>query len=171
MPLGGITLVTVLLQLRLPSRPAGPQKTWRQILEKFDFLGTSVIVPCIVSLLLALEWGGSQYPWSNWRCILLLCVFGILIVVWVFIQIKQGDRATLPLRIISNRSMICAMWFMFTMFGVLYVIIYYVSIWFQAVKNVSAYHAGINYLTTTVSMSIMAIGSGFLVSWRAQLKL
>lgn len=87
--------------------------------------------------------------------------------VWVFIQMKQGDRATLPLRIVNNRSMICAMWFMFTMFGVLYIIIYYVSIWFQSVKNVSAYHAGINFLTTTVAMSIMAICSGFLVGKQA----
>ena len=84
--------------------------------------------------------------------------------VWMIIQGKQGEKATLPLRIISQRSMICAMWFMFTIFGVLYVIIYYVSIWFQSVKDVSAYHAGINYLTTTVSMSLMAISSGFLVS-------
>lgn len=38
---------------------------WRKKLEQFDVFGTIVFLPMIVCLLLALQWGGSKYPWGS----------------------------------------------------------------------------------------------------------
>ena len=38
---------------------------WKEKLEQFDVFGSIVFLPMIVCLLLALQWGGSKYAWSN----------------------------------------------------------------------------------------------------------
>ena len=165
LPLGGITFFVVFFLVKLPPNPNSKASgSIYQALQKFDLLGTSFLVPALVCLLLALQWGGSQYPWSNWRVILTLCIFCITILLWGFVQIRQGDRATVPLRIVTMRSIACAMWFMFCLMGALFIIIQFVPIWFQALRNTSASRSGINFLATTASQSVLALLSGFIVS-------
>jgi len=60
---------------------------------QLDLLGTLFFMPAVVSLLLALQWGGSKYAWSNGRIIGLFVVFGVLIIVFVGIQIWKQDHA------------------------------------------------------------------------------
>lgn len=123
-------------------------------------------MPWVVCLLLALQWGGSKYSWSNWRIILLLVIFGVLMVIWMIVQAREGDKATAPPRIIMQRSMASGTWFMFCTFSNFFIIVYYVPIWFQAVRDDSAYQSGINFLTTSAAMSLSVIFSGFLVRTR-----
>lgn len=106
-----------------------------------------------------------KYAWGSWRIILLLVLFGVLFLAWAFVQIRQGDKATVPPRIIKQRSMASGLWFMFCVFSSFFIVTYYVPIWFQAVRNDSAYHSGLNYLATSAAMSITVISAGFLVGW------
>jgi hypothetical protein len=48
--------------------------------------GTLIFIPAIVSLLLALQWGGSKYEWKNGRIIALFVIFGVFISAFVAIQ-------------------------------------------------------------------------------------
>lgn len=118
----------------------------------------------MICLLLALEWGGSQYAWSSWRIILLLCVFAVATVTWAFVQWCLGDDATVPVRIVRNRSVAGALWFAFFIVGAIYGITQYVPIWFQAVKNLSAYQSGVDFIAVTAAMILAGMMSGFLVS-------
>lgn len=64
-----------------------------RILE-IDLLGALFLICAIVCLLLALQWGGTTYPWKNskvWGCLL---GFGLLIIVFIAQQFRRGDRAT-----------------------------------------------------------------------------
>jgi hypothetical protein len=144
-----------------PKKPT--EATTLTFFQKFDVLGTLLLIPWVVSLLLAIFWGGVSYQWSDWRIILLLCIFGVVFVTWVYVQIREGDNATVPSRIITQRSMACACWLTFTVFSLLFILVYYIPIWFQAVKNVSAYQSGINLLAATAALSLTTIASGFIV--------
>ncbi|MCJ1423860.1 hypothetical protein MMC29_001745 [Sticta canariensis] len=53
----------------------------REKVARLDIYGTFIFVPCIVCLLLALQWGGQQYAWSDGRIIALLTLFGVLLIV------------------------------------------------------------------------------------------
>jgi hypothetical protein len=165
LPLGGVTFAVILLLLKTPRKKASnAPPTLRVMLERFDLLGTTLLIPWVVCLLFALFWGGTLYPWSSWRIILLLCLFGVLFVAWAVVQVWEGDNATIPPRIVSQRSMACSLWLMFDIFSVLFILIYYVPIWFQTVKNESAYQSGIDLLAATAALSLTTIASGFLVS-------
>jgi hypothetical protein len=59
-----VAAVVFLLPARDPSKSAGGRTGWRQILH-MDYLGSLLIFACITCLLLALQWGGNDYPWSS----------------------------------------------------------------------------------------------------------
>ncbi|KAL8703943.1 MAG: hypothetical protein Q9201_002893 [Fulgogasparrea decipioides] len=128
--------------------------------KQFDPLGTTLFMPAIICLLLALQWGGAQYEWSNGRIIALFVVFGILVVGFIIVQFRQGDNATIPIRIFKQRSIAAAAWFTFCLGGSFFVLIYFVPIWFQAIKGVSATKSGIMILPMILSLVLVSIVSG-----------
>ncbi|PVH91726.1 MFS general substrate transporter [Periconia macrospinosa] len=168
LPLGAATAGVVVLFARLPQTQAASaakrnQSPW-SFIQRLDLLGTALLMPWMVCLLLALEWGGTTYAWDNWRIILCLCLFAVLFLVWVYVQHVKGDAATLPLRIMKERSVSAGMLFMLGRSGSLFVVVYYVPIWFQSVKQESAEQSGINFLTASAAMTVASITSGTLTT-------
>lgn len=85
----------------------------------------------IVCLLLALQWGGSKYPWSNGRIIALFVVFGVLLIAFSAIQVWKKDHATVPPRLLKQRTVAGACWYILTMGAAFFIFVYYIPIWFQ----------------------------------------
>jgi MFS family permease len=111
-----------------------------------------------------MQWGGTRYPWSQWRIILLFVTFGILIVVWIIIQFWKGDSATVPPRLLAKRSIASAAWFAFSMGSSFLVLIFYLPVWFQAVKGSSPLESGIRNLPLILGFVIFSIISGIIVT-------
>ena len=93
----------------------------------FDPLGTLCLVPAIICLLLALQWGGSTYAWNSARVVALLVVFAVLILGFIVIQYFMQNNATVPPRIIKQRSVAFGALYTFCSGAALFVITYYVS--------------------------------------------
>jgi hypothetical protein len=138
--------------------------SWRERAYQLDLGGTAVFVVDIVVCLLALQWGGSKYPWSDWRIILCLTLFGVLTVVFIIIQYFMKEHATVPFGIISQRSVAAASWFAFTVGGAFFVLIYWVPIWFQAIKGATAFKSGIDSLPLVLGVVVASILSGALTT-------
>ena len=100
--------------------------TWRQKLAKFDLLGTALLVPAIVTLLLALQWGGSKYHWSNPIIIGLLVTFGVLTIGFIAVQFWKQENGTLPPRIIGQRSIAAGAVFSLCFGASFFMLVYYV---------------------------------------------
>ena len=64
------------------------------------------MIASVCCLLLALQWGGISYPWKSARIIGLLIGFGLLAVVFGVLQWKLEEKATIPLRILRQRSVL-----------------------------------------------------------------
>lgn len=80
----------------------------------------------IVCLILALQWGGTIYAWSNFRVILPLVVAGGLCPVFIAQQYYARETATLPIRLLSSRTLVSGIILIFATAGTLYVFTYYV---------------------------------------------
>lgn len=160
LPIGAVTVFGIAIFFKSPVRQKEGSVGFKKRLRQFDPWGTAVFVPAIVCLLLALQWGGSKYTWGNGRIIALFVVFGVLIIVWVFIQFHKGDNATLPPRILKNRSMAFAVWFCICLGGSFFVMIYYLPIWFQAIKSVSAVKSGIMNLPMILGLVLISLVAG-----------
>ncbi len=121
-------------------------------------------LPSIVCLLLALQWGGSTYAWSNGRIIALLVLFGLLFIFFIGVQIWKQELATVPPRILRQRSIAACVWYTFCVGGSMITLIYFLPIWFQAINNVDAVQSGIRTLPLVLSLVVAAILGGGLVT-------
>ncbi|TVY22562.1 Efflux pump [Lachnellula hyalina] len=164
LPFGGITTAGVLFFLNLKEKPVAAQEPWTVILRKLDPIGSLLFVPAIICLLLALQWGGVTYEWSNGRVIALLVVFVIALLAFIVLQLFIGDDATVPARIASQRSMAFASLFSFCLGASFFIVTYYIPIWFQAIKGKKPVVSGIDFLPFILPEIVGVILSGGLVS-------
>lgn len=129
-----------------------------------DPLGTVVLMSWMICLLLAVQWGGAVFAWSDWRIILALALSCVLFLLWIYIQYVQGEKGTLPLRVAKQQSIVSGMLYMLSSSGALYTMVYYVPIWFQTVVGASAEQSGFDFLASSGPLTISAILSGISVS-------
>ncbi len=128
-------MTTVLILSSFTDRKVDNDKTILQKLQTFDWIGTIFFVSAIVCLLLALQWGSGQYQWQNGRIIAWLVFFGALLAAFVTSQYLQGNKASVPGRIICQRSMICGAIYLPTLSGALEMMAYFVGV--SAAENAS----------------------------------
>lgn len=164
LPVGAVTILVIALFFPDPVQQKPPQETWAERIRRFDPLGTLIFIPAVVSLLLALQWGGTTYAWSNARIIGLFVVFGVLIVVFLGIQIWQQENATVPPRIFRNRTVMAGSFFAFAIGSAFFLFVYYIPIWFQSVQGVSAVNSGIRNLPMLLSVVVASLIAGGLIT-------
>ena len=87
LPCGAVVFLLLVVFLHIPPGVLKRESTTRkEKVARMDPLGTFVFLPCIICLLLALQWGGVTYNWSNARSIALLILAGVLFVIFVLVQ-------------------------------------------------------------------------------------
>ncbi|KAK9366915.1 major facilitator superfamily domain-containing protein [Lipomyces kononenkoae] len=161
LPIGAVTVVILSWVLHFP--PVKPVSI-RQQIDQLDPLGTLCFLPSIVCLLLALQWGGTTYAWNNGRIIALFVLAGVLFMAFIVIQIWKGDNATVRPRIVANRSIALGMVYTLCVGGSMITLVYFIPIWFQAIKGVSAVQSGIDTIPLVLSLVVAAIGSGAIIT-------
>ncbi|CAK7226502.1 hypothetical protein SCUCBS95973_006221 [Sporothrix curviconia] len=145
------------------AEPEAPKTFWEKI-RPFDPIGSAIFMPAIICLLLALQWGGTTYAWKSGRIIALFVIFGVLILIFIYAQYRQQDDATVPPRIIKKRSVWAAGWYSFAMGAAFLASVYYLPIWFQAVKGASAVSSGLMNLPMLISLVVMSVVAGGVVT-------
>ncbi|KAH8599939.1 MFS multidrug transporter-like protein [Bisporella sp. PMI_857] len=163
-PIGAITIAVIvfLLHIKRDNNPENLPITKRIL--KLDLVGASIIMPAVISMLLALQWGGSKYAWSSGRIIGLFVTTGVLGIIFIYSQIRAGESATLPPRLFKDRNVIFAMAFAFFFGAGFFAQIYYLAIYFQSVKGSSATKAGIQLLPLLLATVLSSIGTGALIT-------
>jgi hypothetical protein len=121
-------------------------------------------MPAVICLLLALQWGGTTYAWSNGRIIALFVIFGVLLIGFLYVQYIQKEDATVPFRIVSDRSVWAGSIYAFGTGSAFFILVYYLPIWFQAVQGISAVDSGIRNLPMLISVVLLSIASGGMVT-------
>lgn len=117
LPLGAVTILGIALFFTSPPREQENSIGFWERAKQFDPIGTILFVPCIVCLLLALQWGGSKYHWGDGRIVALFVVSGVLGIAFAGVQLWKGDNATVPPRILKKRSIAFGSWFVFCLGG------------------------------------------------------
>ncbi|KAJ5792062.1 uncharacterized protein N7503_008040 [Penicillium pulvis] len=164
LPLGAITGIFIAIFFK----DVKPRKTIESgrmnKVKRMDPLGILLFIPAIISILLALQWGGTKYEWSNVRIIVLFVLFSLFSLAWCYVQHWKQEEATVPPRLLMNRNILGAVIHATFLGGSFFVFGYYLPIWFQAIEQVSASQSGINNLPMVVSMIISSALGGLLVN-------
>ncbi|SPO04932.1 related to aflatoxin efflux pump AFLT [Cephalotrichum gorgonifer] len=165
LPVGALAMITIffVLHLKVERNPKNLPLLSR-ILE-LDLPGTAIFLPAIICLLLALQWGGTEYAWKSATIIGLFCGFGGMIIIFIGIQFWQGDNATLPPRFFKIKDLLVAMGFNFVFGAAFFPLVYYLSLYFQAIKGDSAVQAGIKLIPLLLAVVISSMLSGGLITY------
>ena len=87
-----------------------------------DLFGALILISAICCLLLALQWGGSTLPWNSSKVIGLFVGFGVLVSLFVLIEWKLEEKATVPLRFLKQRSLLMSASFGFLVYASNYIV-------------------------------------------------
>lgn len=164
LPIGAVSLVVIYFFLRIQRENNPENLSFMQRVLKLDLIGASILIPAVICLLLALQWGGSTYPWNSSRIIGLFVGSGLLIIIFIHSQIRFGDKGTLPPRLFKNRNVAFALAFALFFGSGFFAIIFYLAIYFQSVKGSSATKAGIQLLPLLISTVISSMVTGGLIT-------
>ncbi|TVY50986.1 Efflux pump aflT [Lachnellula cervina] len=163
LPLGGVVIVFVFFLLHIPDRPE-TKIPLKDKLRQLNALGLLPLIPGVVCLCLALQWGGTTYTWGNGRIIALPVLSFVLLIAFVLIQLWKPDEATVPPRIFIQRSIASGFWVSCCVGGHQALFIYYLPVWFQAIDGNSAVESGIHILPMVLALVLASILTGILTA-------
>ncbi|TEY31533.1 hypothetical protein BOTCAL_0795g00020 [Botryotinia calthae] len=164
LPIGAIAIAVIVVYLKIHRANNPENLSILARIMKLDLIGTVIIIPAVVCLLLALQWGGTTYPWNSAKIIGLLVGSILLFILFIISQIVLGDKGILPPRFFKNRNTLLAYIFAFLFGAGFFALIFYLAIYFQSVKGSSATRAGIELLPLLISTVMSSIVTGGLIT-------
>ncbi|KAK3997517.1 putative MFS multidrug transporter [Cladorrhinum sp. PSN332] len=159
LPLGAVTFAFIAILLKVPDRETQKLPLREKILQ-LDLLGTSALLPGTVALLLALQWGGLEYAWSDRRVVACLVLGILLLMGFIAVQIWKPKTAMLPPHIFKQRSMVAGSFAAAMTGSHMMIFVYFLPLWFQAIKGASAIDSGIKLFPMLLPLVAASIISG-----------
>lgn len=162
-PIGFLAICLLLVCLDLPPARSSWATTY-QAIQELDVGGTALFLTAFTCLLFALQYGGIWYSWADWHSAGLLAISGMLTIIWLCDQVWMGENAMIPLRMIRHPVVAAVGFFILCIFGQFTVSMYFIPIYFQAVKGDRAEEAAINILPLVAAAVVLSLLVGILVS-------
>ncbi len=149
----GVVLAVFFLHLR----PI--DSSMRSKLSRLDWLGMLLFTIGSITFALPLSWAGSMYPWSSWRTIVPLILGAIFLAIFGIYESKPAEPI-LPYRIFRNTTAVVTLIGAATHGAVLYSIMLYAPLFFQAVMLETPFRSAVSVLPTSaciVGFSIFGV--------------
>ncbi|KAL5364124.1 major facilitator superfamily domain-containing protein [Aspergillus floccosus] len=129
------------------------------VVRRFDWVGNLLLPPSTLAILLPLTMGGKMYAWSSYRVILPL-VLGVCGLVATGIYEHFCSNPLIPTRLLRNIPALSMQMQSFIQSMLIMWINYYLTIYFQAVLELSPQRAGFDLMPSIVGMVVFSILGG-----------
>jgi MFS family permease len=115
LPIGLAAFLLVVFSLHLKQIAAIPERQQSLVakLKKVDVIGITLIIGFVACLCIVLQDGGNTAPWNSARVIGLLVAAVVIKALFWFSQWKLGERALIPVRFLTNRTVAFGSIFLF----------------------------------------------------------
>ena len=151
-------MIMILLFLQVKYKK---EMSFAQKLGRIDYIGNLLLIASTVSVLYAMTYGGTREPWSSWRTILplVLGLLGLCLFVWVE-TLSFIKEPVVPPRLFANRTSVTVFAVTFLNSALLYWMLFFLPVYFQAVLGSSPARSGVQLLpaiTIAVPFAIVAV--------------
>ncbi len=167
LPIGGFTIIVVLLILKLGKEGEAQGRSrrraagWKKTVMNLDPLGTALLLGAVTCLIIALEWGGEGNGWDQPRIIATLTVFAVLFLAFIAWQwATRHTTATVPGRVALQRSVAFGGLSQFCVGAAMLTFATYVPLWFQAIRDMTAMQSGIDTIPLVLSVVVGSVLTG-----------
>jgi EmrB/QacA subfamily drug resistance transporter len=131
--------------------------------HKIDFPGVMALILCVVPALLALTWGGTEYPWRSVQIIGMFIFAAIMALLFIFIE-SRAKEPVIPLFLFKNNiisiSIIATFLTSVGMFGS----ITFIPLFFQGILGATATQSGNLLIPMMLGVLTGSITGGQLLS-------
>ena len=128
-------------------------------LRSLDWTGMLLFMIGSTTFALPISWAGAMYPWSSWKTILPLIIGSIILMVLGFYE-SRPTNPLFPYRLLRSRTATVTLVGAASHGAVLYSILVYVPLFFQAVTLETPFRSAVSVLPTStciVAFSIIGV--------------
>ncbi|KAI1821330.1 major facilitator superfamily-domain-containing protein [Xylaria intraflava] len=167
----GVICAPVYLFL-LPTLNPRPNQSAFSRVKEIDFVGLILIIGLVVSIVLAISFGGVVYPWNSGQIIAPFAVAFALL--WVFLAQQHWaigtapERRMFPMHFLKSSTMIVLFLEVACCATCVFVPVYFLPLYFQFVRSDSPILAGVRMLPFVAFQTAIGIISGFVVGKTGQ---
>ncbi|RGP78358.1 hypothetical protein FLONG3_3494 [Fusarium longipes] len=159
--IGLVTLLFTMFCLSDSQKPIDISRlTLREKIDQLDMMSNMLLLPALTSLFLAFSWAGTKHSWTSGEVIGPLVAFAILSLSFIMNQIRRGETAALPPRLMKHRSVIAGFIFMFCINSTGVVLEYYLPTYYQIVRGYTPVKSGYMILPIIIAATIGALVHG-----------
>ncbi|VUC24952.1 unnamed protein product [Clonostachys rosea] len=158
LPLGGLAallIVIIAIPDQIQKEPASLSLLVK-LIPDFDLFGFVLLAPASLMLLLALQFGASDYSWNSATVIGLFCGSALSAGLFIAWERRVGDRAMIPLHVLSRTTI----WTSCLHYAFLIAVTtggsYFLPIYFQSVKGLSPTMSAV-YMLPTILLSVLYV--------------
>jgi len=160
LPFIGVSYIMIPLFIRLNLAPSALIAK----LKRVDWTGSVLFVASTTSFLIPVTWGGTMYPWTSWRTLvpLILGVAGTF--VFILYERFVPVEPLIPRTLFLNRTINLG-WLFATVHGIiLWCMLYYQPLYFEAVKGYKPVIAGVALFPATFTVAPLSIATGIAIT-------
>jgi EmrB/QacA subfamily drug resistance transporter len=155
LPVAVVVLLVSFRVLRLlPHRPRE---------HRIDWWGALLLVLAVCSVLLALSWGGREYPWRSAPVLGLFAAGAVLAVVFLAVQAGVAEPIV-PLALFRRATFSLAIAACFVFGFCLFGTVVFMQLYFQVARAASPMRSGLLMVPLMAGLLVASIGSGRLIN-------
>ncbi|KAI9812669.1 MAG: hypothetical protein M1826_002791 [Phylliscum demangeonii] len=133
-------------------------------LRRVDYVGTVLFVGATMAVLIPITWGGVMYPWSHWRTVVPLVIGAVGLVAFGLYERWVPAEPLIRLSIFGNRTAVVTYVGTFIHGMILWSLVYYIPLYYEAVKNSTPIMAGVSVMPETLTVAPVSVVCGVVVS-------
>ncbi|GFF53836.1 uncharacterized transporter C3H1.06c [Aspergillus udagawae] len=165
LPIAGASIVFLFPMLgRRTAEQRDAATSLRATARRFDWLGNFLLPAASIAILLPLTMGGKMYPWDSARIIAPLVIGFCGFVGFAVYEHYFCAHPLIPLRLLRKLSAVSLQAQNFIQSMLIMWINYFLTIYFQAVLELSPQRAGFDLMPTIVGMVVFSIVGGIVAS-------
>ncbi|KAK7205584.1 MFS multidrug transporter [Myxozyma melibiosi] len=129
-------------------------------LSRIDFAGSITLVLCLVLYLVGMSIGGNFVAWASWPVFFTFFFGTVCLAAFIYIELYVAREPVIPLELLKDRSVFGASFTNWLIMMVNYAQLFYVPIYFIAIRGISPTQAGSNMIPNFIGSAVGAILSG-----------
>ncbi|EMD86634.1 hypothetical protein COCHEDRAFT_1146356 [Bipolaris maydis C5] len=160
LPFIGIGAVMITIFLKLNQKHGAFLTKLREV----DWIGMILFLASTTGFSIPVTWGGVQYPWDSWRTLVPLIVCGAGMVGFVLYIEFVAANPLIRTSVFKNRS--AAILYTATVIHgiILWAILYYLPLYFEAVKGFGPILTGVALFPWTFTVAPASIATGIAIA-------
>ena len=160
LPFLGIGAILITFFLKLNAKHG----SFLSKLKEVDWTGMILFLASTTGFLIPVTWGGVQYPWGSWRTVLPLAICGAGMIAFVLHQEFVAKNPLIRTSVFKNTS--AAILFLATIGHgiILWAILYYMPLYYQAVKGMAPILTGVAMFPWTFTVAPASVATGIAIA-------